>query len=87
MVEALERLIGARPGQKLEVNFRAASLETTMRRAGRRLALGLTAGVALLARRSRRPPTRVAAWVPTTLGVLGGVLTLGLVADLIRRRD
>ena len=28
VVEAIERLIGARPGQKLEVNFRAASLET-----------------------------------------------------------
>ena len=44
VIEAVERLIGARPGQKLEVNFRAASLETTIRRAGRRLALGLTAG-------------------------------------------
>ncbi|MGH2577287.1 MAG: ABC1 kinase family protein, partial [Actinomycetota bacterium] len=43
MVEAIERLIGARPGQKLEVNFRAATLEDTIRRAGRRLAIGLTA--------------------------------------------
>ena len=49
VIEAVERLIGARPGQKLEVNFRAASLETTIRRAGRRLALGLTAGAAILA--------------------------------------
>jgi ubiquinone biosynthesis protein len=47
-VEAVERLIGARPGQKLEVNFRAATLETTIRRAGRRLALALTAGAAIL---------------------------------------
>ena len=44
VIEAIERLIGARPGQKLEVNFRAASLETTIRRAGRRLALGLDGG-------------------------------------------
>ena len=49
VIEAIERLIGARPGQKLEVNFRATTLETTMRRAGRRLALGLTAGAAMLA--------------------------------------
>jgi predicted unusual protein kinase regulating ubiquinone biosynthesis (AarF/ABC1/UbiB family) len=35
VVEAVERLIGARPGQKLEVNFRAASLEMTVRAAGR----------------------------------------------------
>ena len=48
VVEAVERLIGARPGQKLEVNFRAATLETTIRRAGRRLALALTAGAAIL---------------------------------------
>ena len=41
VIEAVERLIGARPGQKLEVNFRAASLERTVRRAGRRLAIGL----------------------------------------------
>jgi ubiquinone biosynthesis protein len=32
VVEAVERLIGARPGQKLEVNFRAATLEQTVRR-------------------------------------------------------
>src|SRR3990170_2151038 len=49
VVEAVERLIGARPGQKLEVNFRAAKLEDTIRRAGRRLALGLIAGAAVLA--------------------------------------
>ena len=49
VVEAIERLIGARPGQKLEVNFRAATLETTIRRAGRRLAISLTAGAAILA--------------------------------------
>ena len=37
VVEAVERSIGARPGQKLEVNFRATTLEQTIRRAGRRL--------------------------------------------------
>ena len=51
VIEAVERLIGARPGQKLEVNFRAASLEQTVRRAGRRLALGLVGAAALLGRR------------------------------------
>ena len=30
VVEAVERLIGARPGQKLEVNFRATNLEDTI---------------------------------------------------------
>jgi ubiquinone biosynthesis protein len=39
-IETFERLIGARPGQKLVVNFRAGALEETVHRAGRRLALG-----------------------------------------------
>ncbi len=87
VVEAVERLIGARPGQKLEVNFRASTLETTIRRAGRRLALGLTAGAAILATSLLALSTRVAGWVPVAFGVLAGLLTLGLLIDLIRRRD
>src|SRR5438093_397987 len=35
VVEAVERLIGARPGQKLEVNFLAARLQATIRAARR----------------------------------------------------
>ena len=85
VVEAVERLIGARPGAKLEVNFRAASLEDTIRRAGRRLALGLTAGAAVLASGLTALSTRVAGWVPVGFGVVGAVLTLGLVVDLVRR--
>ncbi len=87
VIEAVERLIGARPGQKLEVNFRAATLETTIRRAGRRLALGLTAGAAILATSLSALSSRVAGWVPATFGVLAGLLTIGLLVDLIRSRD
>ncbi len=87
VIEAIERLIGARPGQKLEVNFRAASLETTIRRAGRRLALGLTAGAAILATSLAALSTRVAGWVPAVFGVVAALLTLALIVDLIRRRD
>src|SRR5438093_113895 len=86
MVEAIERLIGARPGQKLEVNFRAASLEDTIRRAGRRLAIGLTAGAAGLAPGVAAASERVPPWVPVTFGIVGGFLTLSLVADLFVRR-
>jgi predicted unusual protein kinase regulating ubiquinone biosynthesis (AarF/ABC1/UbiB family)/nucleotide-binding universal stress UspA family protein len=85
VVEAVERLIGARPGQKLEVNFRASMLETTIRRAGRRLALGLTAGAALLATGLTLLSTRVAGWVPVAFGVAAAVLTIGLLADLFRK--
>jgi len=86
VVEAVERLIGARPGQKLEVNFRAASLEQTVRRAGRRLALGAVAAAALLGTAIVTTSDRVAGWVPIALGVIGLLFTVGLLADLFRDR-
>jgi ubiquinone biosynthesis protein len=87
VVEAIERLIGARPGQKLEVNFRAASLETTIRRAGRRLAISLTAGAAILASALTAVSSdRVARWVPVAFGVVSAGLLLALLVDLIRKR-
>jgi ubiquinone biosynthesis protein len=85
-IEAIERLIGARPGQKLEVNFRASTLETTIRHAGRQLALGLTAGAAGLATGLTAVSARVVGWVPVTFGVIAGVLTVGLLIELARRR-
>jgi ubiquinone biosynthesis protein len=87
VVEAVERLIGARPGQKLEVNFLATTLETTIRRAGRRLALALTAGAAMLGTALTAVSDKVASWVPVAFGVIAFVLTLGLIVDLIRRRQ
>jgi ubiquinone biosynthesis protein len=86
VIEAIERLIGARPGQKMEINFRAAPLEATVRRAGRHLALGLTAGAAILASGLTAISARVPGWVPVTFGVLGGLLTVGLLVDLFRKR-
>jgi ubiquinone biosynthesis protein len=64
VIEAVERLIGARPGQKLEVNFRASMLESTLRQAGRRLTLGLTAGAAGPASGLTALSTRVALGFP-----------------------
>jgi len=86
VVEAVERLIGARPGQKLEVNFRAATLETTIRRAGRRLALSLTAGAAILGTALTAVSERVPGWVPVSFGAGAGALTLAMLVDLIRKR-
>ena len=85
-IETFERLIGARPGQKLEVNFRAGSLEDTVRRVGRRLALGLIAAASVFATGFTAVSTTVADWVPPTFGAIAGLLTLGLVIDLVRRR-
>jgi predicted unusual protein kinase regulating ubiquinone biosynthesis (AarF/ABC1/UbiB family) len=81
--EALERLVGARPGQKLEVNVRTTSLEEAVRRAGRRLALGLTAGFAVLASALTAVSERGAGWVSVTFGLAGAAFMVGLVADLL----
>jgi ubiquinone biosynthesis protein len=86
VIEAVERLIGARPGQKLEVNFRAATLEQTVRRAGRRLALGLVAAAGLLGSAITTTSERVASWVPALLGGLGLAFTVLLLIDLVRDR-
>jgi ubiquinone biosynthesis protein len=86
VVEAVERLIGARPGQKLEVNFRATSLEATIHTAGRRLALGVVAAASLLGTAIVATAARVPSWVPVVLGIVGAVFTLGLLVDLVRGR-
>ena len=86
LAEAFERLAGARPGPKMQVNFAAENLEETVHRAGRRLALGMTAGAALLGTAITASSSSVSEWVTAVLGSLGGALTLGLVADLFRRR-
>jgi len=87
MIEALENLVGARPGgPKPVVNFRASSLEDIVRHTGRRLALGLTAAASVLASGLTTTSTVVAEWVPITFGIVAGLLILGLVIDLLRGR-
>jgi ubiquinone biosynthesis protein len=87
LAEALERLVGARPGPKLQVHFRGTErLEDTIRRVGRRLSLAITAGGALVATALTAASTRVATWVPWVLGVVGGILVVSLVVDLARRQ-
>ena len=86
MIEAIERVTGARPGQKLQIQFRGMEgIERNMRRAGRRLSLALTAGAAWLATAIMASSTHVASWAPVVIGTLAGVLTLGLLVDLARR--
>jgi hypothetical protein len=87
LIEAVERLSGSRPGPKLTVNFRGTEgLETTIRRAARRLTLGLTAGGGIIGTAMTASSTNVESWVPVTLGAISGGLILGLLGDLLRRR-
>lgn len=86
-VESMERLTGARPGPKLQVNFRGTErLEDSIRRAGRRLSLALVAGALWIGTAFTAASAHVAVWVPPSLASLGGLLTLGLGIDLLRRR-
>ncbi|MGH2723421.1 MAG: AarF/UbiB family protein [Actinomycetota bacterium] len=85
LMEAVERLSGARPGPKLQVYFRGTEgLEGTIRRASRRLALALIAGGTLVGA-AITASSDVAGWVPVVLGSLGGTVTAGLLVDLLRR--
>jgi predicted unusual protein kinase regulating ubiquinone biosynthesis (AarF/ABC1/UbiB family)/nucleotide-binding universal stress UspA family protein len=86
IAEAFERLAGARPGPKLQVNFTAERLEDTVRRVGRRIATGLIAGAGLLGAGITAASARVAQWVPISLGIVGAGFTLFLLADLLRRK-
>lgn len=86
VTEAIEHLIGARPGQKLVVNFKANSLEDMVRRTGRRLALGFAAATSILSSALTVMSGTVADWIPVMFGIVAGLLTLGLVFDLLRAR-
>jgi len=86
VVEAIEHLIGARPGQKLVVNFKANTLEDTVRRTGRRLAVGLTAAASILASGLTATSATAADWVSVSFGIVAALLIVGLVLDLVRGR-
>jgi ubiquinone biosynthesis protein len=82
---ALENLMGAAKGGRLQVQFRGTErLEDSIRSAGRRLALSLgataTIGGAAIAANGHAIPT----WVSVTGVSFGGALLLGLVYDLLR---
>lgn len=85
VIESFERLIGARPGPKLEVKFRANTLEDTLRRTGHRVALGLAAAASVLASGITAGSTGVADWVPASFAAVGGALIVALFVDALRR--
>jgi ubiquinone biosynthesis protein len=81
---ALENLMGAAKGGRLQVQFRGTErLEDSIRSAGRRLALSLGAtasiGGAAIANGNNAPD-----WLSVTGVIFGGGLLLGLVYDLLR---
>jgi predicted unusual protein kinase regulating ubiquinone biosynthesis (AarF/ABC1/UbiB family) len=85
--DSVERLSGARPGPKLQVQFTGTErLEDTIRSAARRVSLAIASGAFIVGTGFTAYASDVAAWIPVTLGTLGGLLTVGLVFDLVWRR-
>jgi ubiquinone biosynthesis protein len=85
LVEAFERVTGARPGQKLQVHFRGTELEDVVRGAARRLSLGLTGAAAILGS-AVTASAETDAWIPLAFGGAGAFLTGMLVLDILRGR-
>jgi ubiquinone biosynthesis protein len=84
-VEAVERATGARPGQKLQVDFIGASaIEDAIRGAGRRLALAAGTASGLVGA-AATAATGTAGWIPISFAVVAGVFGTWLGADLLRR--
>ena len=86
VLESLERVVGARPGPRAALHFRAGALEQALRAASRRLALGVAGGFALLGSALAAGAERVGPWMAVPLGAIGGVLVVALVVDMIRDR-
>jgi predicted unusual protein kinase regulating ubiquinone biosynthesis (AarF/ABC1/UbiB family)/nucleotide-binding universal stress UspA family protein len=85
LIEAFERLTGARPGPKLQVHFRGIEgVESGIRRASRRLSLALVAVSTTIATAMTADSSNVGSWVPIAFGAVSAVLTAGLVVDISR---
>jgi predicted unusual protein kinase regulating ubiquinone biosynthesis (AarF/ABC1/UbiB family) len=85
LIEAFERISGARPGARFQVDVRGITpLERTIRVAARRVALAVTAGSALVATGATAAAVHVASWVPITLGSVGATFVALLLLDLLR---
>jgi predicted unusual protein kinase regulating ubiquinone biosynthesis (AarF/ABC1/UbiB family) len=85
-VEAVERATGARPGQKLQVDFLGAhAIEDAIRGAGRRLALAAGAASGLVGA-AATAAAETAGWIPISFAVIAGVFGSWLGLDLLRRR-
>jgi len=86
MLETLERVVGARTGRNLEVNFRSDTIQDTLRRTGRRLAVGLIASASVLAAGFTAASPATSGWVAAAFVAAAALLTLVLVVDLALRR-
>jgi predicted unusual protein kinase regulating ubiquinone biosynthesis (AarF/ABC1/UbiB family) len=83
-VESIERMTGARAGPRFQVDFPAmAGLETTIRRAVRRVALAMLAAATIVATGFAAASAQAPDWLATTMGIGAAALSGLLIADFI----
>jgi ubiquinone biosynthesis protein len=86
IIEAIERATGARPGAKLQVEFRGApELESAVLRSGKLVALGVTSAAAFVAA-AMAATGDASGWVLGALGAAAAGFGGWLVLELARRR-
>jgi ubiquinone biosynthesis protein len=87
LLEAIEGAVGARPGARLQVDFRGTEpLEETIDHASRRLSLALGLGGTLVAAAVTANSERVPRWVTAMTGGIGSALAARLFMERSRRR-
>ena len=86
LIEGVERVVGARPGERLTVSFRGPELERTIQRAARQVALAFVAAGTWTATGATAASDQIGGWAPLLLGILAAVVTALLFADLWRNR-
>ena len=87
LIAAVERLVGARPGERFQVDLKGTGgLEDTIRRSARRISLAITAAAAIAASGFTLGQSSVSNWVPALFGSIGLALLLLLLIDLFWRR-
>src|SRR3712207_5331508 len=85
LLEAIEGSVGARPGARMQVDFRGTEpLEETISRASRRLSLALGLSGALIG--AATTADRAPRWLLALMAGIGSALAAGLLADRSRRR-
>jgi ubiquinone biosynthesis protein len=87
LVAAVERLVGARPGQRFQVEMKdMVSLENTIRRSTRRISLAITAAAAIISSGFTLGQEGVSNWVPALFGSIGLALLFLMLVDLFWKR-
>ncbi|MDQ3911187.1 MAG: AarF/UbiB family protein [Actinomycetota bacterium] len=88
LLEAIEGAVGARPGARLQVDFRGTEpLEETITQASRRLSFALGLGGALVATAVTANSSQAPRWVSAVTGGIGSVLAARMLMERARRRS